>query len=107
MVVGGTNSAASVRYGLADLANGIPQFYAPGFQVTSAEGDTSFWNANLASQFKSATGTSCGNFNSITLTLINRLLIMRSCCDDCGTVGLLYETPTARTASEHGWYSGA
>lgn len=62
MSVAAVDSTGTIRYGLTDDTNGVPQFYAPGISVVVAEGLTTNWVGNPpdpASQFRTATGTSC------------------------------------------------
>lgn len=60
MVVGGIDSQGQKIYGRADLPNGLPQFYAPGVDVTVAEGNEHAWGdpVQIDNQYRSFVGTS-------------------------------------------------
>lgn len=60
MVVGAVDSQGQRIYGRADLPNGVPHFYAPGIDVTAANGNENAWGdpPEIDRQYKNSTGTS-------------------------------------------------
>lgn len=64
MVVGSVDGTGKELWGRADLANGIPQFYAPGLKLSAADGAKANWGnpPTIGFQYKDSTGTSSGKF---------------------------------------------